>query len=61
MLIADVVFAVSQSDFPGSKICQGTHTQLGAAILTPMCLRAQYLRLTSGTYLVTISPGDPMA
>lgn len=36
MLIADLVSAVSQGDFFGSKICQGMHAQLEAAILTPM-------------------------
>ena len=36
MLIADLVSAVSQGDFFGSKICQGMHAQLEAAILTSM-------------------------
>jgi len=51
MLIADFVFAVSQGDFFGSKICQGMHAQLEAAILTPIHRRTLYFRLTSGAYL----------
>lgn len=56
MLIASVVIAVSQGDFFGSKICQGTRTRLGAKFLTLMRPRVLY-RHTSGASLVTIFPG----
>jgi hypothetical protein len=55
-LIADVVIAVSQGDFFGSKICQGTRTRLGAKFLTPMRPRELYRR-TSGAFTVTVFPG----
>ena len=32
MLIVDFIFAVSQGDFFGSKICQGAHVYLEATI-----------------------------
>jgi len=68
MLIVDFVFAVSQGDFFGSKICQGAHAYFEATIFgahppayyTPGLLPVRTLgseRLTSTCYPLWTLPG----